>query len=500
MYVIPKHIIKESLLKRSYSGSYQLIRCGIYFKILQIFSKTLQNNNNLCYNSCNALEREGLYLKKIKQIVNIFFNFWKKVWGQNFDYTPDEIYFDERKLKPEQIWLTLRRILVLIICFLFLKFLYSINEVKVYNVRACWNKDICIIQGPDLNYYRTIQTQSRLIDGRYSLIFNGYGSTVCGSIFSPITFYQILKHFVVNGNLDFNADSKIEIYDKRKNKYLKVHNGTPPINRRGMIIKEKIIRDSKTGDLIIKGIEYRYKLNGPKYIEKYLAKFSLKRHKIEIIDNFYNKNYDFFPSNLFMTEDVGVFYPIFILGTNKYYDSMSGKIILKNGMEIKTPYKHLVEDNVFNYKLDNGNVVFVNLKGTYIFVNNKNRFILADNETTKQNKIIVEKLNNYSNKVLKANINNLRTINLPNNNFLFTYKTEGKYSKYKVDHYKRTILYNHTTKEISQGPTFRYTPNNSKVLNLEDNRWLFSGGCNNYGQYREHPHKHSQILIYKGSK
>lgn len=467
---------------------------------MQIFCKTLQNNNNLCYNSCNALEREGLYLKKIKQIVDIFFNFWKKVWGQSFDYTPDEIYFDERKLKPEQIWLTLRRILVLIICFSVLKSLYSIIEVKIYNVRACWNKDICIIQGPDLNYYRTIQTQSRLIDGRYSLIFNGYGSTVCGSIFSPITFYQILKHFVVNGNLDFNADSKIEIYDKRKNKYLKVHNGTPPINRRGMIIKEKIIRDSKTGDLIIKGIEYRCTLNGPKYIEKYLAKFSLKRHKIEIIDNFYNKNYDFFPSNLFMTEDVGVFYPIFILGTNKYYDSMSGKIILKNGMEIKTPYKHLVEDNVFNYKLDNGNVVFVNLKGTYIFVNNKNRFILADNETTKQNKIIVEKLNNYSNKVLKADINDLRTINLPNNNFLFTYETDGKYSKYKVEHYKRTILYNHTTKEISQGPTFRYTPNNSKVLNLEDNRWLFSGGCNDYVPYRKHLHKHSQILIYKGSK
>ena len=136
------------------------------------------------------LEREGLYLKKIKQILDIFFKLFKKIWGESFDYTPVEIYFDERKLKPEQIWLTLRRILVLIICFSFLKFLYSIIEVKVYNVRACWNKDICIIQGPDLNYYRTIHSQSRLIDGRYSIIFTGYGSTVCGSIFSPITFYQ----------------------------------------------------------------------------------------------------------------------------------------------------------------------------------------------------------------------------------------------------------------------------------------------------------------------
>lgn len=434
-------------------------------------------------------------MKKIKQILDIFFKRLKKIWGESFDYTPDEIYFDERKLKPEQIWLTLRRILVLIICFSVLKSLYSIIEVKVYNVRACWNKDICIIQGPDLNYYRTIHSQSRLIDGRYSIIFTGYGATVSGAIFSPRTFYQILKHFVVNGNLNFNANSKIEIYDKRKNKYLKVSSDTPPINR-----KEMIIKDSKTGYFIIKGIEYRYKLNGPKYLINYLAKFNLKTRKIEILDNIYNKNYDFFPSNLFMTEDARVFYHTFILGTDKYYDSMTGKIILKNGKEIKTPYKYLVEDNVFNYKLDNGNVVFVNLKGTYIFVNNKNRFILADNETTKQNKIIVEKLNNYSNKVLKANINNLRTINLPNNNFLFTYKTEGKYSKYKVDHYKRTILYNHTTKEISQGPTFKYTPNNSKVLNLEDNRWLFSGGCNNYGQYREQAHKHSQILIYKGSK
>ena len=134
----------------------------------------------------------------LKQIWEFIIKIFKFLWGKDIEYTPDEFYSDKRILKPEQIWLFLRRVLVLVLCYMFVSKTYAYLNMSWNNYKACRGKDICIIQGPDMHHH----LYNHLYNHRYSPIIS-----------------SVLK----NRYVLLIQGQQAELYDIKKNKFFELN-------------------------------------------------------------------------------------------------------------------------------------------------------------------------------------------------------------------------------------------------------------------------------------
>ncbi len=412
----------------------------------------------------------------LKQIWEFIIKIFKFLWGKDIEYTPDEFYSDTRILKPEQIWLFLRRFLVLVLCYMVVSKTYASLNMSWNNYKACKGKDICIIQGPDLNYYRhSSHAQSEIFDNRYILIVGGDGITRrrCSPI-SPLCWTTNLIYFFKHKNFNNAVVYTPELYDTKKNKFI------PLADLNQNLIEPYVIKDSKDNILIKDHKNYDINLV-----------FNKKNKKFETLTKYnFDKNYVYnAPYMLKLNDD-----KFLTFGNNEDYRLFlhipkESKVILLENLKLIR-----YGDYILSYKTNNGDIVIVCPSTTYIFKNDKNIIIEADKSLIDKNKQMLSKLQEYSNYYFKKELDRLNYLQISNTKILVFCLKEGSANKSCT----RTFIYDIETGKITDGPIFKFPPSYSEFSKFQDNKWLFTGYLNN-NMLNKHC-KHTQILVVKNKK
>lgn len=380
----------------------------------------------------------------LKQIWEFIIKIFKFLWGKDIEYTPDEFYSDTRILKPEQIWLFLRRVLVLVLCYMVVSKIYASLNMSWNNYKACKGKDICVIKGPDMNYKRAYPYVKQIND-KYALV-------ICGT----------------------REDNEAELYNIRRNKFINLDK-MPYSYGNGVVI---FVND-KENVLIKEG----------KSSNKKLA-FNVKRKSFEE---------DFNENNFKMKYRMDKACWRYTVNENKY---ISTKNCLKIGVfEVNTVDNNEkfvlgtfdFHDLVYTYKLSNGDVVFVKQNTTYIFKNDENRLVVPAENIIKRNQEIAARLNEKSRYYFGKDANELKNIQITNYKILFF--NNSSYKNFS-DTDKKSLIYDIRENKIYEGPNFIYSTVGETAEQISNNKWLFVGG----GETLTHQEKNYTQIIKVNNK
>ena len=413
--------------------------------------------------------QKGVALGILKQIWAFIIKIFKFLWGKDIEYTPDGLNSSKRFLKIKQIGLSIRRIVVVLLliwlCNAIILNVYSFINFYMYNFNACRGKNICIIKGPDMNYFRSNHAQSSLINDKYVLLIGGRGRTKKRSLDGI-------------GNLP-------ELYDSAKNKFIKLPKVSFYFDDYTEIINDK------NNNLIILGNHIDYSNN--KRIEVY--GHTLFNTKTLTFDSTFK---DFEP-DFDTLKKFSEHYRYEKINNNNYIERpirkySSSTLYILNPYKVVDLKKSPVVGKLFKFELENGDIIYVNKDSSYIFKASESKFVPTDKETSQKLADARKKLEYYSQYIFGEELNSLQNIPLTSNKFLFMCSNaSSKLNLY--DFSKKTILYDYENNTISEGPEFAYVINDARVTKLNDNKWLITGG----GEDSE-IHNHSQILIVKDTK
>lgn len=364
----------------------------------------------------------------LKQVWEFIIKIFKFLWGKDIEYTPDEFYSDTRILKPEQIWLFLRRVLVLVLCYMVVSKTYAYLNMSWNNYKACRGKDICIIQGPDMHYPMYYPIVSDIIKDRYILVL---------------------------------SNQMAELYDIKRNKFKKLEKppfrydytaGTFVFSDTNGNVLIKVANDSKSSSI--------FNIKTKKFEKFEISKFS---------NNFLNH----------VDKNIVRIYPIY------------GKIDNK-----RTILLHLNLE-VFSYKTNDGNYVFVYPNATY-FLKNEDNLVKTNEIFNKKNQQILSKLNDKSKSFYGTEVKNLSYIQISDSKILF-FKGYNDLTSVSNNNRKKTFGYDIESDKFFEGPDFYFAPVSSSKKSfqkLAENKWIFFGGGPTYNS----PKKYTQILIVKNRK
>lgn len=382
-------------------------------------------------------------MQVLKQIGDFIIKIFKFLWGKDIEYTPDEFYSDTRILKPEQIWLFLRRFLVLVLCYMVVSKIYVSLNMSWNNYKACRGKDICIIQGPDMPYPMYYPIVSDIIKDRYILVIHR---------------------------------QKAELYDIKRNKF-------------------KIVEDSPfdygltSATFVFVDTSGKVVLKEARNSESFQI-FDIKTRKFEKFDS--SKFGDSFFNYI---QDIIKIYPVY--GITKIKKDILLNINIENFKkrnirDIKLqPDAHL---NIFTYKRKKKDIVFVNRGSTYV-LRNDNNIEKAEDNFNKVNQEILSRVNDKSRYYYATDARSLSYIPISDTKILFFNNSNSLvdgYDAYSSEN-KRTFIYDVAEDKFYEGPSFKYTPIVSSFQKIAENKWIFFGGGHEYYS----PKKYTQILIVK---
>lgn len=142
----------------------------------------------------------------------------------------------------------------------------------------------------------------------------------------------------------------------------------------------------------------------------------------------------------------------------------------------------VLNNNLFNFELDNGNILFINKKSSWIFNNKTNKF----EKTNDADRLKYLAIVNQNEKELKKNVgieleeeslDITRFIKLTPNTYLMTCGIRNFLppicrSEKCSPMCNNTIYYNFKTNKVKKGPKFLYTPAYAHIHKIKDNKFI----------------------------
>lgn len=500
---------------------------------------------------------------------NIWTKIWGEDVPPAEELYPDDLYNNYLKYE-EKIKKTKKRRVIIgsLLTILCITLLFNIiSGIKNNSFLACLGKDVCITKGPKLNYPSVIRKTYSSSSGNIFVGSNcgndGYNYFYHKLMYIP---RNLLLPFYWSGHFNskdrknakfFNKISKrphyftAELYIKKKNKFIKIKN-TPDI------IFEVFFNGVNNNIYILsnKGIK-RFNTNTKQFSDG--PKFANKEHKYTFIAQ-YDKNrvfgYEYitdkttkYPTHkpirpyLFdLTTGTKKQLPLFAIQTEVFplkedYKFLSnGKIIIPirerysdikgtsisyyykwNHIEIYDPEKNVfmaetntdvLDKNLFDIELPNGNVVFINKESIYIFDNKNNKFVRADLTHNEKYTKTVAKIQDLSAKTMGIELNNhidktTKIIKIAPDKFLITCGDkyyEGAYKK-STANCNQTVYYDFTKNKVTKGPTFIYPHYYSSIEQIEPGKFLVVGGTPEFSISDDYslklPNLYTQIIKVK---
>lgn len=143
----------------------------------------------------------------------------------------------------------------------------------------------------------------------------------------------------------------------------------------------------------------------------------------------------------------------------------------------------VLKENLFNFKLSNGNILFINQKDSYIFDINTHSFIKADENTQKRCQTFINNVNDLLKKHLdlkleEASTKRIKYIKLNEKKYLLS--CDDWSNSYKKNNLcNKTIIADFDETKAKIGPNFIYNHINQTPIPLNDKEILFIGGTGN---------------------
>ena len=444
---------------------------------------------------------------------------WQKIWGKDLPEDITEIFPDDKsksdinvnlynKLKRK---LAVKRFFVslaIIICsYIVLNFLFNgiISTIKNNPAIACRNKPVCIYSGKKIRVDN--KATKRIIES-----FNGYIFIITETINyktkkSKFLFqiYNIKKNRIiktlVNNNETFSytraipiSENEILFFSDNKNNsnIIYIYNINKNIfeQRKIDILKDSYMLTNYNNGILFttnnsyaKNYFYGY-LKDDNNLSKEESLFYLNfaNLQIEKFPNFAKQ-----PKYLPQREDIltldngKIIIPIRINDNSLFY-AAEKRYSIWDHIELYIPEENKfiaikdtkpLDNNLFNIKLKNGDILFINLDSTYIFKNNENKFVYASVEETIKNKDLVYRLSSTLDYVMGERITNLllnkhKFIKIDNDKYLIAC---GNGVEFEKDYLcNKTVYFDYSSSTVSEGPKFIYPHRNSKIIKDENNK------------------------------
>lgn len=427
----------------------------------------------------------------IKKFFAYIVKIFKFLWITNLKNS--EVTETKHK-KLRTTFLILRNILVIYLFIICVSNIISVISFHLYNIKACWGKDVCVIQGPDLKYARRMPSQSELINDRYVVIVGGENPVKKENSFfiemNPFSKNLVIfkMPIILKKKYDLGSNNIPEVYDAKLNKFVKTNYTVCSY------VEPTIYKDYAKNKVLIRE-------NGKCATDVF---FNPDKVEFESISKTFNE--DFVDKNRFMSKKSFYATEIIPLNDEKYIKQNISTLELHDinlDKIIKFDNKY-TNSFLFTIKEENGDILFVNRKSSYVFKNKENKFVPTDKKTTEKLVNIIKRLQEYSKFYFSEPRLEYLSINrLENNKFLFTWEEQGFEKStifnliYSTSSEKYSFIYDYDKDLISVGPVFKYKIENLGLTKIGKNKWFVSGYTKD-GETR--PHKHSQILIIKDRK
>lgn len=169
---------------------------------------------------------------------------------------------------------------------------------------------------------------------------------------------------------------------------------------------------------------------------------------------------------------------------------------------------NLLDQNLFDIDLPNGNVLFINKYSSSIFDNKTNKFTKIDSLDEMKYNIIVNKIKRTVAQHIGVDLNEpiqrtSKIIKIAPDKFLITCDREYYNYPYmqELKSCKRTVYYNFTKNKVITGPDFPYHIHSSSIEHLTDNKLIIIGGSSIFDSGEKYdnklPNVYTQIISAK---
>lgn len=169
---------------------------------------------------------------------------------------------------------------------------------------------------------------------------------------------------------------------------------------------------------------------------------------------------------------------------------------------------NLLDQNLFDIDLPNGNVLFINKYSSSIFDNKTNKFTKITSLDEMKYNIIVDKIQRTVAQHIGIELNEpiqrtSRIIKIAPDKFLITCDHEYYTYPYmrELQSCKRTVYYNFTKNKVTTGPDFLYHIYSSSIERLTDNKSMVIGGSSIFDSGVKYdnklPNVYTQIISVK---
>lgn len=513
------------------------------------------------------------YVTKEK-LHNIWEKIWGKDAPPAEDLFPDDLYAYYNPIYVKLVnKIKLRRFFVsIIILILGLYFLINIFDIiKNTPFLACLGKEVCITKGPKLVAPDSLAITIRLNNGDIFVI-NPTGNKGYKYLYHKLTYiprnilniipyssYHI-KRFDKKYSNFLNRDPYylvFQMYIHKNNKFIKIKNLLDIRGYRGSIYKDaydNIYIISYNGTKVF-NLKSRQFSKGPKYTNKQHKHTFIAQYDENQVFGYEYKN---IISNINTITSIPVRANLYNLsnGTKKelpkfaippkffpmaedYKFLSNGKIIIPirdcnskvrginlycdyiwDHIEIYDPYLNkfiaetntdVLDKNLFDIDLPDGNVLFINKESSYIFNNKTNTFEKPDIQDQVKYANDVATIQDMSARLLGIELNNHITntskiIKIAPDQFLITCGNQCyyKYSKKPTKVCNQTIYYNFTKGKITKGPNFLYPHYFSSIEKITNSNFMVIGGTSEFESFDTYfnklPNEYTQFIWVKSNR
>lgn len=423
-------------------------------------------------------------------------------------------------------------VLIVIFSYIVLNFIFNsvVFAIKNNPTINCWNKPICIYNNSNINYPSYSNKILNLENGYLFVAKHGYGK------------YSLIKNLrsKLQGAKYVDKDVS-ELYEIKTNKFHKIKQSYNEQSFYDIIktIDNKIVffpfnltyKKIQIYDFNKKEYEYKYPNIDKDKEYRFLCKYygnllyisnnsdphywEKKRDIAEITqdEKLYILNLSTFTLEKFSDFNI----------MPKYFPNPEDIRVLENGkiiipirnrkfsniiwdhIEIYNPQTNsfsseknidIFKDNIFDIKLENNDILFLNKTTGYIFSNSENKFINQNEKLQNQNHIFINRfLNEIKNILLVDNIEDLKILKLSGNCFLII--RNSTYGTQYEDIFSRTIFVDYNNKIIREGPELKYIYP-SDYFNISKTKSIIIGGKEkNCGGRSYCPARNAMYIEYK---
>lgn len=461
-----------------------------------------------------------------KKIIEFIKKMWIKLWGKDLPKDITEVFPDNKFEWYDQVDLYNRlkkriaikrffiSLVIIVISYFLLNYLFNSISFLIKNnpTIACWNKPVCIYSSKKLaikqdapkfsakNYENLIFIVTEKInfrDYKSKFIIQVYDTQkdkfikkikINCTTFPYKTIIPISQNEILFYSNNKENDGIQNIYNIEKNIFRQIKIDLPiDVNivtnyRNGILF---ITNNSKAKNSFNRTLEKDNKLSK----KETLLFLDFSTLKVKTFPEF-EKQPKFLPQeeDIIVLDNGKIIIPIRI-NRDSFFNEKDNYSIWDH-IEIYLPEENKfialmdtkpLEDNLFNIKLNNNDILFINLKSTYIFKNKENKFVSASIEETERNKFLIENLNSTLDYVLGEPIINLlnkkhKFIQFDEDKFLVTC---GRGVTFKKDYmcYK-TVYLDYGNLIVEEGPHFLYPHRNALIATSkkDKNKTLVIGG------------------------